>query len=131
MDDHVDVVRNDPAGFGIARDTVGLRKRLRERLQVRGRGAGRDHKEIGETGLAADINSLETSWGKTPEGKWLAANCYKYGFIIRYPAGKEDKTGYQYEPWHVRYLGVETATAVYKSGLCLEEYLGITSRYAD
>lgn len=84
-----------------------------------------------QTGLAADINSLETSWGKTPEGKWLAANCYKYGFIIRYPAGKEDKTGYQYEPWHVRYLGVETATAVYKSGLCLEEYLGITSRYAD
>ena len=39
-----------------------------------------------QTGLSADINSVETSWGKTPEGKWLAANCYKYGFIIRYPA---------------------------------------------
>lgn len=84
-----------------------------------------------QTGLAADINSVETSWGKTPEGKWLAANCYKYGFIIRYPAGEEDKTGYQYEPWHVRYLGVDTATQVYNSGLCLEEYLGITSIYAD
>lgn len=84
-----------------------------------------------QTGLAADINSVETSWGNTAEGKWLAANCYRYGFIIRYPEGKESKTGYQYEPWHVRYLGVETATSVYNSGLCLEEYLGIDSEYKD
>ena len=84
-----------------------------------------------QTGLAVDINSLETSFGQTPEGIWLATNCHKYGFIIRYPQGKESITGYQYEPWHVRYLGVETATAVYNSGLCLEEYLGIDSYYHD
>lgn len=82
-----------------------------------------------QTGLAFDLNSLSTSFGETKEGKWLAKNCAKYGFIIRYPKGKESITGYQYEPWHVRYLGVETATKVYESGKCLEEYLGIQSKY--
>jgi len=84
-----------------------------------------------QTGLAFDLNSLEQSFGETKEGKWLAANCWKYGFIIRYPYDKESVTGYMYEPWHVRYLGKETAKAVYESGLCLEEYLDITSVYAD
>lgn len=82
-----------------------------------------------QSGLAFDLNSLYKSFADTAEGKWLAANCHKYGFIIRYPAGKEHITGYMYEPWHVRYLGIDTATAVYESGLCLEEYLGITSEY--
>ncbi len=83
-----------------------------------------------QTGLAFDINKANSSFEGTPEAIWLAENCYKYGFIIRYPQGKEAVTGYIYEPWHVRYLGVETATAVYNSGLCLEEYLGITSVYS-
>lgn len=82
-----------------------------------------------QSGLAFDLNSLYTSFADTAEGQWLAANCHKYGFIIRYPAGKEHLTGYMYEPWHVRYLGVDNATAVFESGLCLEEYLGITSYY--
>ena len=82
-----------------------------------------------QTGLAFDINKANSSFAGTPEAKWLAENCHKYGFIIRYPEGKEAITGYIYEPWHVRYLGVDTATAVYNSGLCLEEYLGITSSY--
>ncbi len=82
-----------------------------------------------QTGLAFDVNSLYQSFENTKEGKWLAANCYKYGFIIRYPKGKENVTGYMYEPWHIRYLGISTATAVYNSGLSLEEYLGITSEY--
>lgn len=82
-----------------------------------------------QTGLAFDLNSLYKSFGNTAEGIWLAANCYKYGFIIRYPAGKEHLTGYMYEPWHVRYVGVDHATAIAESGLCLEEYLGITSEY--
>ncbi len=84
-----------------------------------------------QTGLAFDLNSLEQTFGATPEGQWLAANCWKYGFIIRYPQEKEDLTGYMYEPWHVRYLGRETAQKVYESGLCLEEYLNITSAYAE
>lgn len=84
-----------------------------------------------QTGLAFDLNSIEESFADTKEGKWVLRNCYKYGFIIRYPADKEDVTGYKWEPWHIRYLGKETAQAVYDSGLCLEEYLGITSQYAE
>ena len=66
-----------------------------------------------------------------PEAKWLANHCWEYGFIIRYPQGKESITGYKYEPWHVRYLGEATAKAVYDSGKTLEEYLGIKSVYAS
>ena len=82
-----------------------------------------------QTGLAIDLNTIEYSFADTPEGKWVEENCWKYGFILRYPENKEAQTGYRYEPWHIRYLGVNTATAVYNSGLCLEEYLGITSAY--
>lgn len=82
-----------------------------------------------QSGLCFDLNSIDDSFAATPEGKWVAEHAHEYGFIIRYPKGKEDVTGYQYESWHLRYLGVETATAVYQSGLCLEEYLGITSSY--
>lgn len=84
-----------------------------------------------QTGLAADINSLNQSFINTTEGKWLNNNCYKYGFIIRYPNGKESITGYMYEPWHIRYVGVDIATKLYNNGnwITLEEYLGITSKY--
>ena len=84
-----------------------------------------------QTGLAADINSLSQSWENTNEGKWLNNNCAKYGFIIRYVKGKEDITGYIFEPWHIRYVGVELATKLYNNGdwITLEEYLGIDSKY--
>lgn len=84
-----------------------------------------------QTGLAADINSLKKSWINTEEGQWLNNNCYKFGFIIRYPEGKESITGYMYEPWHIRYVGVDIATDLYNNGnwISLEEYLGITSQY--
>lgn len=75
-----------------------------------------------QTGLAVDINDLEESFENTKEGKWLAANSYKYGFILRYPKGKEGITGYNYEPWHFRYLGKKLACDVYKSGLTYDEY---------
>ena len=78
-----------------------------------------------QTGLTMDLDSLEESYGDTPEGIWLAENCWKYGFIIRYPKGKEHVTGYAYEPWHVRYLGKSTAKLVYDSGLTLEEFLDV------
>ncbi len=86
-----------------------------------------------QTGLAADINSLSTSFINTKEGKWLNDNCYKYGFIIRYPKGKNDITGYMYEPWHIRYVGVDLATKLYNSGnwITIEEYFGITSKYGN
>lgn len=83
-----------------------------------------------QTGLAVDIGEggscdLETCFENTASGKWAAANAYKYGFVVRYPKGKEASTGYQYEPWHLRYLGIAEATAVYTSGKTLEEYYGI------
>lgn len=82
-----------------------------------------------QSGMALDLNSLDLSFADTNEGIWLKNNSWKYGFIIRYPEGKEGVTGYIYEPWHVRYVGKENAKAIYDSGLCLEEYLGITSSY--
>lgn len=84
-----------------------------------------------QTGLAFDLNSITEEFKDTDEGKWVTENCHNYGFIIRYPADKESVTGYMYEPWHIRYLGIDTAKAVHDSGLCLEEYLGITSQYSE
>lgn len=81
-----------------------------------------------QTGLSMDITSeymnyqLSETFGDTDEGKWVSENAHKYGFIVRYPKGKENITGYMYEPWHIRYLGTELATEVYESGLTLEEY---------
>lgn len=82
-----------------------------------------------QTGLAIDLNTITQSFGRTKEGKWVAEHCHEYGFIIRYPQGKSHITGYCYEPWHLRYVGVEAATKIAESGLCLEEYYGITSLY--
>ena len=82
-----------------------------------------------QTGMAIDVNCADDSFIGTPEAIWLANNSYKYGFIIRYPQGKQNITGFKYEPWHVRYLGVYNATAVYQSGLTLEEYLKVDSVY--
>lgn len=78
-----------------------------------------------QSGLTMDITSLSQSYGETGEGKWVAENCYKYGFIVRYPKGKDNITGYMYEPWHLRYLGKSTAKLVHDSGLTLEEFLGV------
>lgn len=83
-----------------------------------------------QTGLCADVTSpsvnyqMTTKYGDAPEGKWLAENAHQFGFIIRFPLGKEHITGYQYEPWHVRYVGIEAATDIAAQGITLEEYLG-------
>jgi D-alanyl-D-alanine carboxypeptidase len=75
-----------------------------------------------QTGLAVDISRVDATVKSAAVNKWLATNAYKYGFILRYPAGKEGVTGYTNEPWHLRYLGVKLATAVYKSKLTYDEY---------
>jgi LAS superfamily LD-carboxypeptidase LdcB len=86
-----------------------------------------------QTGLAIDVScpsedgSLETSFGQTAEGKWLKKNCYKYGFIIRYPKDKTDITGYSYEPWHIRYVGKNLAKYLKKNKMTLEEYYKLTT----
>ena len=84
-----------------------------------------------QTGMAIDVNNASDSFSGTREAKWLANNCAKYGFIIRYPKGKEAYTGYQYESWHIRYVGTPLAQNITNSGLSLEEYFGITSQYKD
>lgn len=78
-----------------------------------------------QTGLVADINTASRSshFERTAHYQWLLENSWKYGFILRYPEGKEEITGYIFEPWHFRYVGLETAQAVYESGLTYDEYV--------
>lgn len=78
-----------------------------------------------QTGYTFDLNSCEDSFAYTAEAEWIAEHCAEYGFIIRYPKGKEAYTGYIYEPWHVRWVGKEKAKLIMESGLSLEEYYGI------
>lgn len=85
-----------------------------------------------QTGLAFDIGEVNfekhwasSSFGETEAGKWLAANAHRFGFILRYPEGKEDITGYMHESWHYRYVGVEMATDIYNRDITLEEYLDV------
>lgn len=79
-----------------------------------------------QTGMAFDLkHSNGTLVETTPEVNWIAAHAHEYGFIVRYPFGKESATGYMPEPWHLRYVG-DQASAIYASGLTLEEYLGIS-----
>ncbi len=78
-----------------------------------------------QSGLAFDVGELSDTYGDTPAGRWLADNAHKYGFIIRYLKGKESITGYQYEPWHIRYVGKSVAEDIYKRQVTLEEYLGV------
>ena len=81
-----------------------------------------------QLGLALDIvdksyQMLEEDQQDTPAQQWLMANCWRYGFILRFPKDKEAVTGIIYEPWHYRYVGEEVAKTITEGGLCLEEYL--------
>jgi D-alanyl-D-alanine carboxypeptidase len=84
-----------------------------------------------QTGLTADIGTIsgqcevQQCFANTTEGEWVAANSYKYGFIIRYPQGKQAITGYEYEPWHLRYVGVTLATTLHSTGQTLEEHFNL------
>ncbi|MBR5641149.1 MAG: M15 family metallopeptidase [Firmicutes bacterium] len=81
-----------------------------------------------QTGWCCDVGVLGvalTDFDYRPEAVWIADNCWKYGFILRYPADKTDITGYIYESWHIRYVGKDVAQYIYENGLTLEEYLGI------
>ncbi len=84
-----------------------------------------------QAGIALDLNSFKESFADSVEFKWLNENCYKYGFIIRYPKGKTEFTGYVFEPWHITYVGVSWAEIFYNGGnwTTVEEYFGITSEY--
>lgn len=89
-----------------------------------------------QTGLVMDVTSPDVNYdlviefGETKEGKWLQQFASEYGFIIRYPQGKEHITGYQYEPWHLRYVGRTAAKEIMVNDLTLEEYLGEASQHS-
>lgn len=82
-----------------------------------------------QTGLSMDIsslnygNKLEQGFDQTNEFRWLTQNAYKFGFILRYPANKEDITKHSYEPWHYRFVGIDVATEMVKRGLSFEEFM--------
>lgn len=82
-----------------------------------------------QLGLAVDLGNgicnLETCFGNTAAGQWLAANAHRYGFIIRYPEGKQTETGYQYEPWHLRYVGLDVASSISNGGQTLDQYYSV------
>lgn len=86
-----------------------------------------------QTGLAADVGgtsnpscNVEQCYANTPEGKWVASNAYKYGFVIRYPLGKDHVTGYEYEPWHLRYVGTDLSTEMHNENIStLEEFFNL------
>lgn len=95
-----------------------------------------------QTGFAFDIcdssnddyyHCINDAYKDMPSAKWLKDNCYKYGFILRYPEGKTNETGYMYESWHFRYVGKELAEKLYNNGdwITMENYFGITSIYQD
>jgi len=82
-----------------------------------------------QTGLTIDVTSssvdfqLTTDFAYTEEGQWVANNAWRYGFIVRYPEGKFDITGYQYEPWHLRYIGKDASEYIHANNITLEEYI--------
>ena len=83
-----------------------------------------------QLGLAMDLGckrstGLTGSFGKTPEGQWVAENCYRFGFILRYKAEWTETTGYAYEPWHIRYVGVEHAMRIKELDIPFEEYVAM------
>lgn len=90
-----------------------------------------------QTGLALDVSSADVGYqlvadfAETPSGQWIAENAKNYGFIIRYPEGKEVVTGTIYEPWHLRYVGVEDAKKITDNNLSLEEYMKKLSGVVD
>ncbi len=79
-----------------------------------------------QSGLSIDMHNMssaQTTFADKPEAKWLAENCYRFGFILRYPEDKTEITKIIYEPWHFRYVGREHATVMHEKNMCLEEYL--------
>lgn len=86
-----------------------------------------------QTGLAPDLApkdgrcEIADCFADTAEGKWLAKNAYKYGFVLRYPKGKESETGYRYEAWHFRYVGKALAAEINRTGQTLERFFGLST----
>ena len=129
-----DAARED--GFGLylksAYRTYGQQAAIYERHTTNGKNDGWAVKPGGsdhQTGLGCDVvpkswksKPMNSKMAKEPECVWMAEHCAEYGFIIRYPDGKQAETEVNYEPWHLRYVGIPAATYIMENGLCLEEF---------
>ena len=104
-------------------------QKLYDRMTAQGKAACRPGESDYQTGLAVTLvgrdfraGQLDEGFGETAEGRWMAENGARFGFVIRYPEGKQDETGCAWEPWHLRYVGEEAAVIMQMNHLCLEEY---------
>ena len=151
--DDTDVIMNDAIQEGYAQLSQAVTNNCNDNLFVSSSYRTREHQqelydELGpeiasvpgrsehETGLALDVYVMYYAgmgFIDSEAGQFVNSNCGDYGFIIRYPEGKDSITGYTYEPWHIRYVGKELAKTLYNNGnwLSLEEYFGIDSKYSD
>jgi zinc D-Ala-D-Ala carboxypeptidase len=122
-------------GFRSYHDQVDLYSRRQDQLgetETRSRVAQPGHSEH-QLGTAIDVTDegatdVDQQWGSTPTGQWIAANAPKYGFVVSYPPGAIDRTCFDYEPWHLRYVGRERAAQVLDSGRTLREVLYVLER---
>ncbi|MED4354975.1 D-alanyl-D-alanine carboxypeptidase family protein [Schinkia azotoformans] len=111
-------------------------KVIRSGMESAGQFSAKPGESEHQTGLAMDLTSpsvnygLSQQFGETKEGQWIKKNAHKFGFIIRYQKGKESITGYQFEPWHVRYVGKNAAQVIAEQNLTFEEYIN-NSTFAE
>ena len=86
-----------------------------------------------QTGLCVDFvqgtTSLTNDFQYTTAFSWLKENAHKFGFILRYPENKESITGYNYEPWHYRFVGRTVASRIYEANICFEEYVALSKQF--
>jgi D-alanyl-D-alanine carboxypeptidase len=124
------VVQDGFRGYSVQRKVHAAKVRSLGKTKGEALAARAGHSEH-QLGLAVDlaaqgVSTAKISFGKTKAGIWLAENSYRYGFIVRYPKGKTEITGYRYEPWHFRYVGVDVATRMHETGITtLEEFFGL------
>ena len=118
------------------RSYLGQQNTYNEYLGILGEGgadlrAARPGYSEHQLGLAVDLDDgngclVSVCFADTPGGIWLAAHAWQYGFVLRYPGGSEAITGYEFEPWHYRYVGTEVSTAMHNKGIAtLEEFFGL------
>ena len=108
------------------------------RLEKRGEAGQKPGETDYQTGLAVTVvgkawksKTLTAEFAESKEGKWLAKNAAAYGFVLRYPQHKVEETGWEYEPWHLRYVGVEAAVYMAENDLCLEEFAALAAPQAE
>ncbi|WP_051331202.1 M15 family metallopeptidase [Aneurinibacillus terranovensis] len=126
--DHIDLLGQSAYRSYTTQETIFTRYAREKGVDIANLASAFPGQSEHQTGLAIDLtshregNRLEEDFADTPEGRWLAKHAPEYGFIIRYPKGKEAITGYSYEPWHIRYVGKEVAEEISAKGIALEEY---------